>query len=60
MKITKAGKIYGERGVVRCVGSASVFIPGERNYLINPRHPNIGKLKIGPPEPFEFDPRLLK
>ncbi|MDF7800847.1 RES family NAD+ phosphorylase [Pontiellaceae bacterium B1224] len=38
----------------------SVLIPGESNYLINPRHPNIGKLKTGPPEPFEFDPRLLK
>lgn len=38
----------------------SVLIPGESNYLINPRHPNLGKLRIGPPEPFEFDPRLLK
>lgn len=38
----------------------SILIPGESNYLINPRHPNIGKLKVGPPEPFEFDPRLLK
>jgi RES domain-containing protein len=38
----------------------SVLIPGESNYLINPRHPNIGKLTMGPPEPFEFDPRLLK
>jgi len=38
----------------------SVLIPGESNYLINPRHRNFGKLKIGAPEPFEFDPRLLK
>ncbi len=38
----------------------SVLIPGESNYLINPRHSNFGKLKIGAPEPFEFDRRLLK
>ena len=37
-----------------------VLIPGESNYLINPRHRNFGKLKMGAPEPFEFDPRLLK
>jgi RES domain-containing protein len=38
----------------------SVLVPGESNYLLNPRHPNFGKLKIGAPEPFEFDARLLK
>ncbi len=38
----------------------SVLVPGESNYLINPNHPNFGKLNIGGPEPFEFDPRLLK
>lgn len=38
----------------------SVLIPGESNYLINPAHPNFGKLETGVPQPFEFDPRLLK
>ena len=38
----------------------SVLIPGESNYLFNPRHPGFSKLKIGAPEPFEFDPRFLK
>lgn len=38
----------------------SVLIPGESNYLINPQHPAFGKLGIGAPEPFEFDPRLLR
>lgn len=37
----------------------SVLVPGESNYLINPKHRSFGKLKIGFPEPFEFDPRLL-
>ena len=38
----------------------SVLIPGEGNFLVNPRHPGFGKLRFGAPEPFEFDPRLLK
>ncbi len=38
----------------------SILIPGESNYLINPAHPNIGKMKTGAPQPFEFDSRLLK
>lgn len=38
----------------------SVLVPGEGNFLVNPRHPGFGKLRIGAPEPFEFDPRLLK
>jgi RES domain-containing protein len=37
----------------------SVIIPGETNYLLNPAHPAFGKLVIGTPEEFVFDPRLL-
>jgi RES domain-containing protein len=38
----------------------SVVIPGERNYLINPKHPLFGKIKIDPPRDFAFDQRLFK
>ena len=38
----------------------SVIIPGETNFLLNPRHPAFSRLRIGPPEPFAFDHRLLK
>ncbi|MBN1674416.1 MAG: RES family NAD+ phosphorylase [Kiritimatiellae bacterium] len=38
----------------------SVIIPAESNFLINPSHRDFSKLSIGPPQPFEFDPRLLK
>lgn len=37
----------------------SVIIPSELNYLLNPSHPDMGRLSLGPAEPFEFDPRLL-
>jgi len=38
----------------------SAIVPTEKNFLINPAHPDIGKLKIGKPTKFEFDPRLMK
>ncbi len=38
----------------------SVIIPAERNYLINPNHPDFKKIKIKTPTDFAFDPRLLK
>ena len=38
----------------------SVIVPTEKNFLINPAHPDFSKLKIGEPQRFEFDPRRLK
>ena len=37
----------------------SVLIPGESNFLLNPRHSQFPELRIGDPVPFEFDPRLV-
>lgn len=45
-----------DRAVVRV---PSVVVDDEFCYVINPRHPDFGKLKIGRPEPFSFDPRIL-
>lgn len=36
----------------------SAVIPHERNYLLNPAHPDFGRLVIGPAQPFSFDPRM--
>ncbi len=38
----------------------STIVPTEKNFLINPAHPDFSKLKIGNPTKFEFDPRLIK
>ena len=38
----------------------SAIIPSATNFLINPSHPEFGKVVIGRPERFAFDPRLLK
>ena len=36
----------------------SVLVAGESNFLINPRHHDLSRLRIGEPLPFRFDPRL--
>jgi RES domain-containing protein len=59
-----ASKHIGDRWV-RSARSAVLSVPStiiarEANYLLNPAHPDFGKITIRPPEPFAFDPRLLK
>jgi len=36
----------------------SALVPSENNFLINPMHPDIRKLRILRKAPFQFDPRL--
>lgn len=36
----------------------SVVVPEEFNYVFNPSHPDFGRLILGTPAPFPFDPRL--
>ena len=38
----------------------SAVVPGDFNYLINPRHPDFNKIEIIKKEPYEFDERLFK
>lgn len=37
----------------------SAVVGGEFNYLLNPAHPDFKRVRIGKPEAFAFDPRLL-
>jgi RES domain-containing protein len=50
--------VAGGVSAVLCV--PSTLVPGESNYLLNPRHPDFGKLRIGTMIPFQFDPRLAR
>jgi RES domain-containing protein len=38
----------------------SVLVPEERNYLLNPAHPDFRQVRIGASRPFTLDPRLLR
>ena len=52
------GWVAEKRSVVLAV--PSVIVPGELNYLFNPVHPGFKSLRIGPPDPFVFDARLVE
>lgn len=38
----------------------SAVVPSERNYLVNPEHPDFMYLSIGDPQDLDIDPRLLR
>lgn len=39
----------------------SVMIPGESNFVLNPEHPDFGRVvRVGNAQSFAFDPRLLR
>jgi RES domain-containing protein len=38
----------------------SAIVPSESNFLLNPRHPEFSRLRIGNPVPFRFDPRFVR
>lgn len=38
----------------------SAVVPAETKYLLNPRHPSFSEIKIGTPQAFLTDPRLLR
>jgi RES domain-containing protein len=38
----------------------SVVVPGEWNAVVNPLHPDAGKIKIVETNPFHFDERMFK
>jgi RES domain-containing protein len=39
---------------------ASVIVPHEHNYLLNPAHPDFARIAIDPPALFHFDARLFR
>lgn len=49
--------IRSERSVV--LKLPSTIISAESNYLLNPLHRDFSRLRIGSPEEFSFDPRLI-
>jgi RES domain-containing protein len=53
------GTGWAESGESAVLQVPSAVVPGEHNFLLNPRHPDFGRLGIGNPEPFAFDERLV-
>jgi RES domain-containing protein len=57
--LQEVGDNWVKSGTSVILAVPSVVIPGECNYLINPKHPDFGKLKIAMPVDFAFDQRLF-
>lgn len=54
----KMGDFWMKENRSAVLAVPSVLVPEETNYLLNPRHPDFLKIKIGAAAPFSFDPRL--
>jgi RES domain-containing protein len=59
-RLAETGTRWVEAGHTLMLAVPSAIIPHELNYLLNPRHPEFRRVRVGAPEPFSFDPRLWK
>jgi RES domain-containing protein len=57
-KVQAIGDDWVAGGASAVLRVPSALVPGESNFLLHPRHPHFGKLQIGKPIPFQYDPRL--
>ena len=58
--LRELGSDWVRNGESAVLAVPSAIIPAERNYLLNPAHPDFRKLAIHPPAAFSFDPRMWK
>ncbi|HEX9671448.1 MAG TPA: RES family NAD+ phosphorylase [Thermoanaerobaculia bacterium] len=58
--LQELGTAWVRAGETAALSVPSAVIPHERNLLLNPAHPLLTGLRVLPPEPFGFDPRVWK
>jgi len=56
----RLGSAWLDKGESAVLAVPSAIVPLEYNFLMNPRHEDFSRLRIGAPDKFRFDPRLLK
>jgi RES domain-containing protein len=54
------GTAWVAKGTTAVLSVPSAVIPEERNYLLNPGHPDFKKIRLREPQAFHFDPRMRK
>jgi RES domain-containing protein len=57
-KTKDLGTSWVKSGTTAVLSVPSVVVPNERNYLLNPAHPDFSKIRFFAPKPFVFDRRL--
>lgn len=58
--LSKIGEDWFRAREYAVLSAPSAVIPIERNYLLNPLHPDFNSIVIQRPIPFTFDPRLWR
>jgi RES domain-containing protein len=56
--LREIGQDWLDRGAAAALKVPSAVVTEEWNYLLNPRHPDFGRLSIGEAQPYEFHRRL--
>lgn len=59
-KLQAIGTEWARKQSAAVLAVPSAIIPAETNYLLNPRHPDFRRIRIGKPQKFETDLRLIK
>jgi RES domain-containing protein len=59
-ELASIGDVFVREAKAAILVVPSALAPAESNWLINPRHPDFAKIKLHPPEPFEYDSRFFK
>ena len=54
-----AGDAWVESGTHPVLSVPSAIVPEERNYLLNPAHPEFSRITIARPAAYRIDPRLV-
>jgi RES domain-containing protein len=57
-RLKTIGDVWAAAGKSAVLRVPSAIVPGESNFLLNPRHRDFHKVAIDGPEPFRFDSRL--
>lgn len=56
--LQELGTRWAADGETAVLAVPSAVVPRDLNYLLNPRHPDFKKIRVGRSQPFSFDPRL--
>ena len=54
------GEAWLQAAATAVLNVPSAVVPAERNYLLNPRHPDFARIRFGPPQSLQTDTRLLR
>lgn len=58
--VAAVGDLWLTEGRTAVLSVPSAVVPMERNFILNPQHPDFGRIAIGEPRPFALDRRLSK